>query len=251
MLQRFVLLASARTGSNLVIGALHAHPAVVVYAEIFHDRESERKAQLAWNSQGLWSPTDYYRDGAEPAAFLEKEVYGRAYPEGKTAVGFKLFHTHMRTGIAAHLWDWLAANRDIRIIHLYRKSLFESFVSFQIAQATREWLVPIAAGPHAAEVAPVTIDIGQFKQYADEQLRHREEVETRFRDHPRLTIEYNNDLCSQFDATIRKLEAFLKIASMPLPKKLQKQAKMPLSEEVANFQELHDAFDGTPYEAYL
>jgi hypothetical protein len=47
------------------------------------------------------------------------------------------------------------------------------------------------------------------------------------------------------------MEAFLGIESVPLPKKLQKQAKMPLSEEIANFHEVHDALEGTRYEAYL
>jgi hypothetical protein len=250
MLQRFILLASPRTGSNLVGMALHEHPAVVIYGEIFHPDDNERKAQLAWRSQS-YAPADYYRDGADPLAFLEQQVYRPDYPAGKTAAGFKLFYTHLRTGPAARFWDWLAGARDIRIIHLYRKRLFDAYLSYQIASMTRQWLVPLAAGPHAAQVAPLKIDIEGFKQYADEQLRYKQEAETLFRDHPLLTIEYHDDVSAQFDATMSKLEAFLGIAALPLPKKLQKQAKVPLSEEVANFHELHDALEGTRYEAYL
>jgi LPS sulfotransferase NodH len=248
MLQRFILLASPRTGSNLVGMALHAHPAVVIYGELFHVDENERKAQLAWKS---YAPADYYRDGADPVAFLEKEVYRRDYPAEKTAAGFKLFHTHLHTGPAARFSDWLAASQDIRIIHLHRKRLLEAYVSYQIASTTRQWLVPLSAGPHGAEAAPVRIDIDSFKRYADEQIRRFEQAETLFRDHPLLTIEYHDDVCTQFETTIRKLEAFLGIPSMPLPKKLQKQAKLPLGEEIANFHELHDALEGTRYEAVL
>jgi LPS sulfotransferase NodH len=251
MLQPFILLGSARTGSSLVTAALHEHPAVVMYGEIFIDPESARQAQRTWKVREPYAPDDYYRDGADPVAFLEKHVYGQAYPAAKKALGFKLFYTQMRTGPAARLWDWLAGASHIRIIHLYRKRLLEAYLSLQIARMTQEWLVPVAAGAQRAEVAPVKVDVDQFKQYADEELHHREEAERLFQEHPRLTIEYHDDVVAQFDTTVRKMEEFLGIESRPLPQKLQKQARLPISEEIANFHELYDALEGSRYEALL
>ena len=75
---------------SLVTGALHTHPAVVMYAEIFTADENARRAQLSYNTREPYAPDDYYRDGADPVAFLEQHVYGRAYPPEKKVVGFKL-----------------------------------------------------------------------------------------------------------------------------------------------------------------
>ena len=251
MPQRFILLCAPRTGSTLLTAALHQHPAVVMYDEIFAAEESFRRSQSELSVPEPFAPADYYREGADPVEFLRRQVYGATYPPQKQAVGFKLFHAHMRAGPAARLWDWLAAEKDIRIIHLHRDRLLESYASFLIASKTREWLVPVSAGTHAAQVAPIVIDVDQFKDYADQQLGDRKRAEGLFRDHPYLTIEYRNDVCAQFDATIRRIEGFLGIASMPLPKKLQKQAQVSLSEEITNFGEVRDALEGTEYETFL
>ena len=52
-------------------------------------------------------------------------------------------------------------------------------------------------------------------------------------------------------AAIQRIEKFLGIDSLPLPQMLQKQARLPVSAEIANFQELHDTLRGTKYEALL
>jgi LPS sulfotransferase NodH len=251
MLKRFIILCAPRTGSNLLTAALHVHPAVVMYSEIFAPEESFRQMQSAMGTPERFGPAEYFRAAADPAAFLEQQVYGAAFPPQKQAVGFKLFHAHMRSGSAARLWDWLSAEKDVHVIQLYRQRLLESYLSFLIASKTRQWLVPVSAGAHAAQVAPVTIDVHQFKQYADQQLEDRRRAEELFRDHPRLTIEYLDDVCGRFDATISKIEAFLGIASLPLPIRLKKQAQLPVSEEITDFDRIYDALAGTKYEAFL
>lgn len=250
MRTRFVLLTSPRTGSNLVSLALAAHPAVFMRGELFHPDEAQRKAWQQASLSFALPLQDYYRDGADPVAFLETHVYGCQDP-AKQAAGFKLFYSHLRDGAAAHLWDWLAAERDIRIIHLHRKGLLEAYVSYAIATRTNEWLQFSASSSASAPVPPLTIDIEQLKRYIDETTRHFAQAEATFASHPLLTIEYRADVCGCFDETMRRIEQFLGIESMPLPKQIQKQARLPVSEEIANFHELHDALEGTSYEAYL
>jgi len=251
MLTRFVLLASPRTGSNLLGLALAAHPAVVMRGELFHPIEAERKA---WFEASLQLPlplSDYYRDGADPVAFVEERVYGGRLPAEKKAAGFKLFYKHLRNSATVGFWDWLVANEDIRIIHLHRKGLLEAFVSYAIAERTHEWLQFVGRAGSDAPPAPLTIDIDKLKGYIDETTRSFEQAQAAFASHPLLTIEYQADVCGQFEETMRGIEKFLGVESLPLPQRLQKQSKLPVSEEIANFHELHEALEGTRYEAYL
>ncbi|OAI46085.1 hypothetical protein AYO44_11930 [Planctomycetaceae bacterium SCGC AG-212-F19] len=251
MLKRFVLLCSPRSGSNLVALALKAHPAVVMRGELFHPVEAERKAWQEASAEFPFPLDDYYRDGADPVAFLDKHVYGRPSPAGMTTAGFKLFYTHLRDRATVGFWDWLVANRDIHIIHLHRKHLLEAFVSYAIANRTHEWAQLATAPVSTSAPPPLTIDLEQLKRYIDETTAYCAQMEATFASHPLLTIEYHADVCARFEDTMARIEKLLGIASMPLPQRLRKQAKLPLSEEVSNFDAIHEALEGTRYEAYL
>jgi LPS sulfotransferase NodH len=251
MLERFVLLSSPRTGSTLMALALHSHPAVVMGSELFHPFEEERKAHAMDPGTALAVLDDYYHEGDDPVRFLEQHLYGRAYPPEKKAVGFKLFHFHLPDGPGAAFWSWLAAARDIRIIHLYRRRLLEAFVSMMIAIQTQEWRRPVSAGSPVPQLPPLTIDVDKFKKYADALASYVDRMNATLKDHAMLTLEYQDDVVAQFEATVKQVEALLGIESRPLPQKLRKQARSPISEEVANFHELHDALEGTRYETYL
>jgi len=251
MPQRFILLAYARTGSSLVMGALNAHPAIVMYNEIFLPFQDVRQKHVQTPSSLYARLDDYYRDGADPVDFLKSHVYGRAYAAEKKAVGFKLSLVQLRTGPESKFWDWLAGATDIRIIHLYRKRLLESYVSYQRAWKTNQWRIASEVHPADADLEPVTVDVDQFRKYADELIAYLAQVQTTFQAHPLLTIEYHDDVVAQFDDTMKKLEAFLDVESMPLPQKLQKQARVPLEESIANFDEVLEGLTGSKYEAYI
>lgn len=251
MPKRFIVLAYPRTGSSLVCLALKAHPAIAMYNELFHPVEDFRKNEALSSERNAFPLADYYHEGADPVTFLEGQLYSRALPPEKKMIGFKLFQQHLRGEAQARLWKWLAEARDIRIVHLYRQRLLEEYVSLEVAKVTHQWGIEVASGAQAVEAPRVTIDVERFKTYADEILGYREGVPATFKDHPLLTIEYHADVQERFDATIQRIEEFLGIDLLPLPQMQQKQARLPVSEEIVNFQELQDSLRGTQYEALL
>lgn len=251
MLRRFILLALPRTGSNLLAMALHAHPAVVMAAELFHPQVQGRKEHALDPKHAFTILEDYYHEDADPVQFLQNQLYGRAYPPEKKVVGFKLFHSHLEQGPAACFWDWLAGERDISIIHLYRRRILEAFVSLEIALMTQEWRRPIAEGPPPEEMGLLTLDVQRFKNYVDRVESYMKRMRATLMDHPTLTLEYQEDLSERFDESIKKVEAFLDIDPLPLPRLLQKQSRRAVADEVANFREFQEALKGTPYETYL
>jgi LPS sulfotransferase NodH len=273
MTQRFVLLFHARAGSTLVTMALAAHPEIVMYGELFHPLEAARKdLRPLGPTPGPCDQTDYYREGSDPVAFLQQQLYGRDFPAERTAVGFKLSHLHMRTEENAFLrdvlgietgarkalppaeeerfWNWLGADREIKVISLHRRSLLEALVSALVAARTHQWELPVGATAKAPEQRP-HVAVDKFRQFVDLMTADWERAHILFGHHPLLELEYQQDVVDQFDATIRRIEEFLGVATVPLPQKLQKQAKAPVREEIANFAELQQAVAGTRYEAYL
>src|SRR6185295_16382915 len=83
----------------------------------------------------------YYHDGEDGGEFLKNNVfYKRYYEEWIKSVGFKVFYTQARDTINAQkAWDYLLGTTTIRIIHLYRFNLLETYLSYRIATLTNQW----------------------------------------------------------------------------------------------------------------
>jgi hypothetical protein len=272
MSRRFLLLFHARSGSNLITMALAAHPAIVMYGELFHHMEAVRKdVRLPGAAAASCGQTDYYRDGSDPVAFLQAQLYDRTFPPEKTAVGFKMAHFHMRSeantrlcalaGVDAgprHLsqdeedrfWNWLGADREIRIISLYRRSLLQAMVSGLRATKSNQWWLSAGARPEPSAQERLRVPIEQFREFVDLMTANRERAGALLADHPMLTLEYQ-DVVGRFDVTMQRIEEFLGVAPLAVRQPLQKQAQMPVSEAIVNYAELREAVAGTQYEAYL
>jgi LPS sulfotransferase NodH len=250
MLQRFVFLTHARSGSTLVSQALGSHPAVVMCDELFHADPEERKGQITDPARVLQPLQDWYRDGDDPVQFLENQLYDRSWPVEKKAAGFKLFHPHARTGTAAQLWDWLIAAKDIRIINSFRQELLAAYVSRARARKTGLWEKPVG-DQHTAHIPPFPVDIVDFKQYVDELTGYRDRTVAQLADHPCISFEYATDIRDHFDETMQRIQEFLGLEPAALPQRLSKQASVPLSERITNYDALRDALQGSKYEAYV
>jgi hypothetical protein len=274
MTQRFLLLFHPRSGSNLIATTLAAHPSIVMYGELFNHLEAARRdVRQIGGPVGPSAQTDYLRDGGDPVAFLQQQLFQRSFPPEKTAVGFKLSHHHLRqadtvelcrliggnagTGLLAtpaeevRFWNWLGADREIRIISLYRQRLLETMVSLLIAVKTQQWLLPVGGRRDESGPKQVHIPVEDFRQFIDFMTASQERACALLADHPLLTLEYQVDVVDRFEETMKRIEAFLGVGSLPLPPRLQKQSRVPVSEAITNFAELQKAVAGTKYEAYL
>jgi len=272
MRQRFLLLFHPRSGSNLITTALADHPAVVMYNELFHHIEVVRRdIRLPGEGAGPCSRTDYYHDGRDPVAFLQEQLYGRDFPPDKTAAGFKLSYFQMRSqanrgfcellgapaGLANEgehedrLWNWLGADREIRVISVYRRSLLQALVSSLNAVKSNQWWLPANASAKPAAGQRFQVPVEKFRTFVDLMVAGRERACALFADHALLSLEYQEDVVDQYDITMRRIEEFLGVAPLAVRPQLQKQARIPVSEAVVNYAELCQALAGTRYEAYL
>ena len=155
--KQFVLLASQRTGSNVLNRNINQFPGVLCHNEVFNPAfvglqkryldlfGGEKQAKLTRDANPL-----HFRDVLLQASDAE-------------FVGFHLFPGHLQVVI-----DDVLANADIKKICL-RRSVFQSYVSLRIAQQTNVWLVA-HEGAATHEKAPVMIkfDARDFEVYEQE-----------------------------------------------------------------------------------
>jgi LPS sulfotransferase NodH len=237
---RFVLVAHARTGSNLLASALEQHPQVVMFGELFHDNGTE-------------DPTNYYHSSADRgddgAEFLDR-LYQDDEHRGR-AVGFKMQYGQASVHAGAQAaWRFLAEHTGIRIIQLERANLLAAYVSLKTAIQTGEW-IRSAGSPVKNEALTFRLDPTECLGYFQMIERYTQRARTVFRDHPMLHLVYEHDLCESFEASLRRVQEFLGVSDFPVPPRTHKQSDYELSERIENFAALADYFADSPYAKYF
>jgi len=249
--KKFVLLCHPRSGSNLVLHALKQHPNTVMYSEIFHPIESERAKFSRTGVNG----DQYYRSGQSARSFLENEVF---FDESDLvrAKGFKLFYADCPYDRSRKLlWRYLVNQREIKIIHLSRENLLETYVSFQIALRTNDWMCFRTEARESRECPPFSIDPLMLQDFFDIASTWRDWMFRQFEKHPNIKIEYGADLCSEqtFLSTIKKIFCFLSLPETESGVRVLtvKQSSKPMYQRITNYDELSKFFRGSRYEWYF
>jgi len=153
-MNRVVLLATARTGSNLLVDTLNKHPALYFHGELFHRaRVNGFRAYKAVEALGV-DPTEL-RD-RDHLRFLDL-VFEYSVGVGRVAAGFKLFLNHSNV-VLKHVIE----NDAYRLIVLERQNFLASYSSMLIGQATGIWH---SRDGEVETTPPITFDPAAFENY--------------------------------------------------------------------------------------
>ncbi len=242
---RFILLGSARSGSNLVAWSLQEHGAIEMFGEIFHDAEGEARTDLP-------PEVPAYRDSEDGARFLEREVFGRDAGPTKRARGFKIFYDHARTTDAARTaWTYLMRDRDIKVIHLRRRNLFDALVSLEVAMRTGEWFREIGATGAPPAVAPFHLSAWDCQDYFAQTTVRCLWAVSAFRGHECLNLDYDTDLLGDFAGAMARIFDFLGVEPLVVAPLLIRQRQTEPSQQIVNYQDLKCWFKHTLFEAFF
>jgi LPS sulfotransferase NodH len=135
----FVIMAAPRSGSGWLVDLLDHHPSIVAYEELFRVGNTtvpRHGAKLVPRFELTVGPSTF---STAPGLAMRRYRYlrglARSHPAAG-AVGFKLIYDHVRDhpGIIVAL----VAQRA-RFIHLVRRDLLSSVVSFDIALSRDRW----------------------------------------------------------------------------------------------------------------
>ncbi|MBF2097678.1 MAG: sulfotransferase [Gloeomargaritaceae cyanobacterium C42_A2020_066] len=241
---RFVVLTRARSGSNLLVDALHHHPDVIAYNEVLHI-----SGGIIWGEPfpALHTTPDFLRlRTKEPAVFLEKVIF-RQYPAWIKAVGFKLHQSHLRRN--AGVKEWLEDCTNLKIIHLVRRNRLASLVSARIALIEKQWISKSDNNKYRKNTR-ITLDHEQCLQVFKAFQEDMEDYERLLASHNCLKV-YYEDICDNFQEELNEVQSFLALKPRKLETTNRKIRVKPLFEIIENYEELKKGFQGTPYAEYF
>lgn len=246
----FLILGKGRTGSSFLRSLLNSHPGIVAYAELFvsYDHPS-------WDVPYVPLSRGVIRTlRRDPARFLERHVF-RRHPPSVAAVGLKMLYDHARHDAWRHVWDLLRHRPGLHVIHNTRRNLLATYLSWRRAELTGIWKVTEAIRPQAEEVARrvrLELDVERCRRFFEETEAQARQMNEFFTEPgcPVLEVVYE-DLAENRDATLDRVQDFLGVERRSLEPQTHKQALLPPSEEIVNYEELRRAFSGTPWERFF
>jgi hypothetical protein len=131
---RFIILSGARTGSTVLAQALNSSPDIICFREVFNYTLNAIDYSVDGYDNG--SAEDLARRTRDPIAFLRERIFCH-HPDKVKAVGFKFHYLHF-WGFPG-LWEALAEDTQLRVLHLKRHNLLRMLLSLRIAESTGVW----------------------------------------------------------------------------------------------------------------
>lgn len=241
---KFIILCRSRTGSNLLLNQLQFHKNVRVFYEIFSQDKSPKE---------FWDYINYDIQDIRklkqnnPIKFLDSFVF-REMPFNVEAVGFKLFYYHAKQGKSQEIWQYLQDQPELKIIHLVRKNLLETYASKQIALATNSWY--IKNGERVKNNPVIKLDYKETIKAFEQTRKLEAEKDTFFQNYQILKIFYE-DLVKDNLAEMEKIQKFLDVKPTPVSISTQKRSPQSLQQIIQNYSELKQSFQETPYASFF
>ena len=148
----FVIVSSARSGSNLLVGYLRQVSQAACFGEILRDQFVDKPGWGKLVDRLDLPDTARMMHAHDLNAFWE--LFLAHGLRRRRWLGAKVFYYHRR---GDPVWERFA-ERDHRVIHLWRDATFDQYVSRLLAVASGEWKAPGAGGPAGrdADAGPET-----------------------------------------------------------------------------------------------
>lgn len=266
---RFMLLGSARTGSNFLSSLLSAHPAIKMYGELFN-LDTLPKADLL---DALEDPVEY----------LRKRLYRSHRPE-IAATGFKIFYDHLTKDYFSKLidpsqaaerlrrkfsefasfvetsydwptlearfqrtWEFLAADRSLAVLHLKRRNMLNTLVSYKTAFITTQWW---SLKERHQEPTTLSLDPDECRRYFSKLEGWTTAADAAFTAHRTLDVFYE-DLVAQEQRALDAIFTFIGVPPHAVSTIMKKQIQAPVSEIVLNYGQLKESFKGTKWHVFF
>ncbi|MFH0869832.1 MAG: sulfotransferase domain-containing protein [archaeon] len=268
---RFIILTRARTGSRMLIDLLKSHSDTQMFYELFNLDSIPREEMM----EAVDDPAKYlerrlycdYPENIKAVGF--KIFYYQAslqavYPNSPDHLAIsettpelraKIMDLHdylreHRKGLSgfekdfSKVWKRLVEDKELRVIHLKRRNILETFLSLKRAFMLNKW--------HSAKDEPPTSQPAVKLGYDEclhaftQTTKWEKEYDELFKSHPKLELFYEN-ICDDLDPETRRVLDFLGLEHQKLTTPMRKQNNQKLSEAISNYWELKEQFKGTPW----
>lgn len=240
--ERFIILSSGRTGSNLLRSLLNSHSQIITFGELFR-----RPSEIGWDYPGYKNKAeDISLIHTNPSEFLETKLW-KKFPKHISAVGFKIFYTHAQEENWRSVWHHLRDQKELKVIHLKRKNILKTYISLKKAQKTGRWR---NANNAQEEKVLLTLDYNDCLNRFTRTRAFEEQFDKFFEDHQVFQVLYE-DLARDSQREMEHILQFLRIQHEAVRPLIYKQSNQPPSEIISNYSELKEQFKNTPWQEFF
>lgn len=169
---------------------------------------------------------------------INADVFKPHYPKIK-AIGLKLFYEYREMPAYHENFRKIAQNKKVRVIHLTRDNLLDSFLSLRMALQTNQWSQ--TESNKKTELWESELSVTEFNNYLDESEKLRQNMDLLFTDHQVLHVTYES-LTHKTAETLQNIQDFLNVKPRKLFSLLKKQGNADRS-MIANYDDLEQAFE--------
>jgi LPS sulfotransferase NodH len=236
--QKYIIMAHGRSGSSMLTNILGQHSQIINFSELFH----YPKIQFNYKGYNNHSKILLLIRNCHPTYFLDHFIF-LAYSKNIKAVGFKVFPQHLNFPLFTPVWEWLNFNKDVKVIFLTRINLLASITSLVKAEKTGIWAIRDTSSRDSLKV---TLDYEWLVKQFNLMRGLNIEAFNRLRDHQIFQITYE-EIISDFKKTNKSIQNFLGVNAELHKPIFKKQEVRPLSEVIANYNELRDRFINTEW----
>lgn len=231
--QRFVVLAVPRTGSNLLCTLLDSHPEILCHHEVFNPQG----IFLSLSQRHLGEPIALEQRDQRPLEFMEM-IWDTG--KGYHCVGFKWTLGQSDTVLQA-----VCRDERVKKIVLRRRGRIKTFVSETIAQATDQW--EVYDRQELVQPRPrIRVDCEKLHDHIARNHRFYDQLVDTLEEcaQPYIELFYEEVL---EPAEHERILRFLGVtdSQLPLNAASVKQNSTNLQETIANFSELEASLQGT------
>jgi len=264
-----MVLGSARTGSNVLLSLLSAHPHIKTYGELFN--------------LDMLPETSLLEVLDDPVTFLRRRVYQNHKLE-IAAVGFKMFYEHLTRDYFTKLvdvsdaapqlkekytqfsnfiesnyawetlderfrttWEFLRADQSLAVIHLQRRNMLHTLISLKQAYMTSQWW-SLKSEPQT--ISPIHMDPEECCRYFEKLSNSAAEADAAFAKHSKINV-IHEDLIENQQDTMQRIFAFLKVPYEPVKTRMKKQNLASPRETIDNYEHLKSYFRNTRWDVFF
>jgi LPS sulfotransferase NodH len=230
--KEFVIISTARSGSNHLVSLLNNHPSVRCYGEVFGKLNYAPLRSIDWRNKmpNVWIAT------------LKTTAISKQY------LGYKLMYEHCPRHMA-----YVLRAPHIKIIWLTRQNTIKRYVSFIKALQNKVWR---SSRTKKAAIGNKKITINTQHMLTKMRAANATLValQAQLVQLPGKSLQVTYEDLSQNApiATWQSIIQFLQLPDIPLPSSdLRKQNSDDLTKSVSNITEVQQAIRGTEFESLL
>ena len=222
--ERFIIFTNGRTGSNLLVSLLRAHPDIRVQSEIFGEYQLEDR--LNRHLIKIRGSCAHFRNAFRPLA-LERMV------------GLKILYYQIskeygeKRGVpdVASVRSEIEGDTKLKFLHLKRGNRMARIISNRLAVASGNWQY----GAYLEQ--PIEIDVAWARQELESMVAWESAFDTWLPRERTLNMSYE-ELSGDKETVMRSVFDFLGARQVRVTSDLRKQATRPHHEVISNFEEL-------------